>query len=1238
MNVQQDVTDTTSLLRKQSHGEEQDLREHATFHLREGMTDNHTQEASCGGDADVSHDVPRPQDTNSEAPKAASASHLWSLARRLLLPKPFVKKNTDSNVSLGRGIVSLTAPTLPPSPPASPLSSPPPSRGTPSVYEVQTQQQVANEDLKCVEGNISQHIISVIQEAKCNLKASFFLHDSSQESCFLSAEPDPSQMPLSVLVILLTKVFPEVTPLKIHNLIDRLQHLVYSVCYQDLVFDDHQLKFRLQNISVVISKVIATVVSSCSALTQKFIAEVSKKLRASKQQLRSAQAEYKNHLEWVEKTREELEVIQKELKEAQARNSRVLLAYSRSCSQESDGTQNAAIIRGGKESCHSHAKGGTCIEDDVIGRMDSGNLSLCEELEGREAQRERKDDDDDEDCYSDSLLVSVMREVAVIEKRHNSLRPFDRRLKMMVRDSHKSVIITKREMRERLNSNVSAEEDAMSKEEILSRRQWRTRMLSREVRKLRRNLKDLQSDEKAIMSRINHDLESLGGDELVEAALREGLRSVQQLQEGSGRLLLKSRQEAKSFASRARILNLGEWLIKRFYATTPVSQVYSRVRAADTRDSVHITDMVGRDGEQPPIIVLSGPKGSGKTCMAHYLLQQWESNTEAVKSSIHEFDLVVYGTVGNIVSSGSWAQYLREHIFCLTLVDFPEADLFGTLSTMTVLYLLDVDTATPSVTKILDDVFGNLGNNQVVVTTRPDGEDAIVEAARRHSTKCQRVRMCPMSSSAIQEYSTSLLSLVEEEDSVVSKTVKQFVRLVSSMKTTDEVLYPLPMTYLLYLWRINPRHAQQATSVSRLISQVIVVAESSLVEALKASGRNDSRAVRGRAEQCTKQLCEAAWKFISGHGWPHDSQFLLKSENMSLTDPVETASFSTLIVVKESADGKQRGSFLHPCIAETLCGFFLTQQRLLCKGSSMLRRREKLEKYCVPEIGRYKEILPHAAGALVYNKHKLEDAKEIAALFFSSLSNKRDMIAWHALLRECDFLSTMCSAVSSVLSCYGSWTVAHYSQETNCALAELLKREAYHPQTVIISQEGKFCCNSKCVIRALATCSSTLVHLRQESQFYAWDEPATSDSLIVPLQPPGTLQEFWGHLGVEGALALRHFHQLTEVNVRVSSCEALASLAYSIENIGRSLRYLYLRLDLPTSTPVSDIEPLNFRGRDLWLRMKGVEDGSLSWVKEVTGKLNDWYTEVLLEKSRLSPPALHELKQSLPNIRIHISL
>lgn len=1217
----QDATDATDTQRRQPLWEKQDLR---SSHISEGQMQHDTQlidteASSCVGQNAVLVDY-----TCAEKPKGVNSSHLWERMRRLFLPKALGKNNVNLDcMPLRQGIFSVTSPPLPPSPP-SPFS-PTTKR---SVKEEKVKFQASCEDMKSFKDK-SQDLNQVVQEAQYKMQSEFVISYPEKMGCFLHAEPDPSRLPLSVLLSLLTNIFPEVSP-KIRILVYRLHRLLYVVCYEDVLFHDPQLQFWLQKLSTVISELVAAVVRYCTVLIKRFIVEASEKLKASKQRLQETQTEYKKYLLFVEKTREKFEIVEKKLKEAQIENSWALRVCTHSCSHESDDT----LTTNSKEKRNSYNCAARNTEIDSMNRTASCNLALTEDLE-EEVWMKLKNDDDIP--VSDSLLVSVMREVALIEKKHNTYMSYDRKLKMMVRNAHKSVIVTKREMRDGLNSDVSAEENAISKE-VLSRRQMKTRKLSKEVKKLRQNKRDLQSDQKAFMSRIDHDLETLVEKELDEAALLRGQYSVEHLQRESGLLLRELRREAKGFASRARIEDLGDWLMKQRYTTTSVRQLYSYVRVADTRNSFLITDLVGTGPLYYPVIVLSGPKGSGKTCMFHYLLHQWKDNLEAVKSNIHEFDLVIYGKMSSVLSSGSWAQYLREHVFSLTLVDFPETRVFEALEALSVLSLLDMDISTASVTNILDEIFCNMGHNKyVVVATRLDSENDIVAAAKRHNIKCQRVKMCPMTSSAIQKFSTSLVSLIEEDEAVIKNKAKRFSRIVNSMAASEEVLYPLFITHLLYLWCASPCHALEATTVSRLVRHVIMIAESILVEALKPVGQSERELARAKAKRCTEQLCEAAWSLLSRQEWPYDCHFSLDFKSISLPDSVGTTSYRTLIMVMESADSKQRTSFLHPSIVEILSGFFLTQQRLIYRGTPILRRREKLEKYCVPEIRRYREVFVHMAGALVYTKHKIEDAKEIVALFHRSLADKRDMVAWRCLLRECDFLSNMCAAVSSVLSSYSSWIVANYSQETNCALADLLKREAYRPQTVIISDEGEFDCKSGCVIRALATCSSTLVHIRQELQFYAWGEPATCDALIVPLQPPGTLQECWGHVGVEGALALRHCHQLKELNVRVSSLESLNALTYSMKHIARGLRHLYLRLDLPTSTPLSDIEPLNFKGRSLWLRVKGVADVNLDWVKQVAMKLNTWYTDVLLEESSLSPSALQELKEFLSNTPVHIS-
>nr|XP_045598133.1 uncharacterized protein LOC123758020 isoform X2 [Procambarus clarkii] len=1085
---------------------------------------------------------------------------------------------------------------------------------------------------------------SIIREASRSLVSPDALHSNRTPETghgnILEIDPDPSQLPQKVLAFFLREGFPEL-PARARYLLWRLERLVYVVCYRETEFDDQLLTLRLRDLGNVISEMLSIVIHYCIQVTERSIKDATDQLRIAKQRLRKAQKVFEKQVSFVMKTREELKDAERDLQEAKVKNCELYRVYSRSQSWEpEENSQAASANTSGKAmsfSCVGAA--GNCSIADVNAQGDSGNVSLADEVDGSGLETKHQDG---VLVSGDSLFVSVMKEVAVIERRHSTLWELDRKLKRMLRNSQESVIFTKKEVRDRLDSNVSAEQEAIAKDDIVSERYALASKLSREIKNLRKDYNSLQEDEAAMISGITDDIEMLRMMELSEEAMRAGGRDLQVLRESHpGRLLMEARQHTTAFASSVKIFDVGEWLMRKRCVTMDVQSIYSRLKINNTENTVDLLDILGTSSEDPSVIILSGPKGSGKSCVCHYLQHLWKLSKFLDKSRLHEFDLVVYCRLSDLPPSESWSQYLKDHVFCLTLRDFPDTDVFEALGSLTVLFLLDVGSLTSSSSNILKDVISNLGKNRAIITVRPGSESDVLEITKGYSHRFLRAKLCPMTLEAVKAYSTRLLSMVENEGGSAEVKVNQFTKFIESMNKTETLMYPLHVAYLLYLWRVAPLKAVHANCVSRLYSQVVILCQHTLTEVLRAESKGDRATARERVDLITHRLYEAAWRLITHHNWQHDGHTLLEPEHKLMDDPVVFTIFSPLVVVVEEPDGIRRGILPHPSIAEIFCGFFLANQKLLrSKGSPLLPRRDKIEKFCIPELKRFRYVLPHTAGALVYNKHSLDDAKEIASVYLRSLSEDRDMESWLELLRECDFITHMCAAVSGVLARYSSWTIAHHDQQTNCAVADLLRKGAYQPKFIIISQplkSGKGACIGDCVIRALSTCSATLVHIRQESQFYAWGEDATCDSLVVPLQPPGTLRECWGHLGVEGAMALRHSHYLEELNVRISSSEALAALVLSIEHLKRSLRYLYIRLDILPSTPASSLQPLNFSGKKLWLRMRGINDSTVDWIKEVTGILNSWYTEVLLEESCVSPSALQSLKESLPNTRVHIS-
>ncbi|KAK3865196.1 hypothetical protein Pcinc_029183 [Petrolisthes cinctipes] len=1030
----------------------------------------------------------------------------------------------------------------------------------------------------------------------------------------LSREPNPSHLPRWALLLFITKVFPPL-PNKTYHLLARLQRLYYVVCYQDLEYNPRHISLRVKVLSEVVRDLMAIISSDCKEIIVRFMSETSKKLNKAQRSLKKCLEDYAYSLDWVIKTRKDLKAAETDLHTTQDKSNEILRDYTRLLSCEpKDGTNDTKANISGIESCKSKVVGSN--ETGTINRSDSGNVSLADVIEGRDLDNVGEEVNRG---ASDGLFVSVMREVAVIQRRHSTLTS-QRRFTKILRNTHKSVIQTKKEVRDRLESNVSAEEvTESSKEDIILQKKKITAKLTKEIKKLRREYRALETSEKAnsdgdMVTPSPDTFQTLEVEGLDTNTLEKGVCGLQMVRDSEhGQILHNTRQEAKNFATRVRILDLGKWLMCRRYAANQITSVFSRLMLPDSDVSVSVLDVVGTREEDPSIIILSGPKGSGKSCICQYFLHQWQTNSNEHNSRLHEFDIVIYCTVENVLSSGSWSQYLTEHIFCLTLNDYSKSDINKVLGSMTVLFLLDVGVLTPEKRKVVRDVFSNLGDNRVVVTTRTDSESEMFNIAKEHSTKTLITKLCPMTYDAIEEYAAHIMSNVEEEPLAKTKALK-FKKLVCSIKATEAVLYPLPIAYLLYVWREDPALALQSSSLSRLFAQVLFLSETNMMDPMMIESGGDTSTARGKVEHVSQQLCEAAWRVVTGTTWMYNDHILLEAGHNLLDSPLITTSFRSLIVIKEGMDGKQRGVLAHHSVAEILCGFYLGYLKASrSKGSSFLRRREKLDRYCVPDIKRFRHVLPHAAGALAYNKHNLEDTKEIASLYQNTLYDDRDMVSWRELLKECDYLPSMCTAVSGVLSRFASWTVAHHNQQTNCAVADLLRNGAYQPQLVVISQAMKGDmggCSSYCVIHALSTCSSTLVHLRQETQFYSWGDKSTCDSLIVPLQPPGTLQECWGHLGVEGALALRHSHHLEELNVRISSCEALEALTQSIEQLRPGLKYLFLRLDITSSTPAACFCPLKFKGRKLWLKLRGVDDKSSNWAKQVAKRLSPWYTEV----------------------------
>lgn len=1061
----------------------------------------------------------------------------------------------------------------------------------------------------------------------------------------LTAEPDPSLLSEDILVIMLTEVFPHM-PVRLQRLIQRFRRLSRTVCYLDIDFDEQHLEVRVQDLLDLTHEIVWIVVESCTRVIEGHIGDMAKKLHGSKRRLEQAKKEYKEYVNLVAKTREDLDEAQRELQHAQRKDREVkknikylwLRSHSREAHEGSAKRSGSGVsIEAPSKAELGRAARSSKYVTGFHGDSESTSLADDKDMGGYEADVH----DSGVEGSSVSLLTSVMKEVAVIERRHSQAGDVDDKLQKVLRSTRQSVLLTKKQMCQRLDSNVSAEQECITKEDLLNMRRAETAKLKSALKKLKKDCNSMKRGSAALTARMAATAEAIrkgsSGDEEVANAMAE---VHLHRSEENNKLLTEVRREAVLFASRVKMFSVQDWLAARQFTKQEVNTVYSSVKIKGHKDTHDVLDLLKEDVDAPAVIVISGPKGSGKTSLCHYILHQWRTNSAGVGARLRECDLVIYAAMSDIASSGSWNQYLREHVLCHTVKDYPNSSIHEEMKSMTVLFLLDVEGTARDAVSVLKEIMENLGRNCLLLTTRSGNEGEFVQVVKDVGVKCVLAEMCPMTPQAIREYASHFFSLCESHKNSASERVEQFSNLMSSMSINPTVLYPLPLAYLLYLWCVNPNHVLFSTSVSSLFSRLLSVCQHRLAEAIKGDCGGSREAARLAVGGHLEQLYRATKELVAGGSWQHGHQVLLEADHCLFKDPRVLWHFSPLIVVRSGAGGGMQGLLAHPSLAEILYGFFLAESLLVKSRRNSVIRRPKLSALCKHEPRMLRDVLLHVAGSFLYSKHTLDDAKDVVSTYEKSLRDKENMGAWLTFLQECNFTSNLCEAVSLTLASQATWIAARHAPETNRVVAELLRRGAYKPKLVVVTpdaSDGERGEGVRRIIHALGTCPTTFVHLRQEAQFYTWGDETTSDALVVPLQPPGTLQECWGHLGTEGAMALRHCHHLEELNVRVSSMEALAALTHSIASQRRYLKYLYLRLDLPTSIPSASFQPLNFKGKKLWLRLRNITDSSATWVSDLTKKLSSWYTEVVLEESQLSPSVLHDLKESMPRTPLHVS-
>ncbi|CAL4059674.1 unnamed protein product, partial [Meganyctiphanes norvegica] len=230
------------------------------------------------------------------------------------------------------------------------------------------------------------------------------------------------------------------------------------------------------------------------------------KIQSMQKDYKVLRAKYKNlkkdyvkYMTYVTQTRKDLQSAERELLAAAEHNEKVKeemvdFPLSTQLSIQSIDTQNESVqcsLEDVSKSFDNLLSPQT--QNPALGSVicDSGTFSLTAEgeKEGEFIQDSHLNNTTHEHS-EESLLSSVMFEYRVVQRKH-SLMEHDRKIGELLRSSSRSIICKRKAVRDCLQTNISAEENAISKEDCLQQCKTEGKKIIREMRKFKDQYNDI---------------------------------------------------------------------------------------------------------------------------------------------------------------------------------------------------------------------------------------------------------------------------------------------------------------------------------------------------------------------------------------------------------------------------------------------------------------------------------------------------------------------------------------------------------------------------------------------------------------------------------------------------------------------------------------------------------------------------------------------------------------------------
>ncbi|KAK3865198.1 hypothetical protein Pcinc_029184 [Petrolisthes cinctipes] len=652
------------------------------------------------------------------------------------------------------------------------------------------------------------------------------------------------------------------------------------------------------------------------------------------------------------------------------------------------------------------------------------------------------------------------------------------------------------------------------------------------------------------------------------------------------------------------------------------------------------------------------------------------------------------------VQSRSFVPHLMNKIFKRSLFDVGHDEVLSIIHQVKILFLVDTSSSssssssslsgvTPAFLDALRELVGGSGGCHHVLLTAPlERRHDVQQVLRSMKVKPREAKMQPLDKSQLQDLCLHYIKcrnfainstsnptvnsiLIPIVNSVVNSpvghfldselsgrqsyntqemfansttttttTVKLFLRKLSSEEREEELLYPLPLAYLLLLWLEDPGNISKVSTISHLFEKVITFCQAKVAAKIKKHSTLSKYKTMKTAKEKIQSVCEMAMRLVVNNRENKGLHKWQESETGNMFCDVCSDGLFPLLVCRENFNcRKSHGHrFLNPVLVDVLQAWSIAQKvenRTIFKYFHVGRDLARHLPMSLLQKTDYKYInIIHYTCGFLANKQCLHQsaATHVVNLVKKSGIRSQDFLAWKKLLREGLWSPPLVRAVAEVLDTNHTWKIPNRSYEDCQTVSHLVSQGTYHPQEVVMSTRPP-----EEVISMLSTRSGINVRILPAEGFQGVREAEQQDDILCALQEAGNVVELWGKLEQSGAAVLSSMTRLHTINVCLSSLVALKAFCTSIRTCS-ALHSLYLCLDLPLTTPVYSVPRLVCPNKvQVCLELTGILDDSWKWAAEVSKQLGCRYTELILTRSQLSPPKLHQLKMELHPIQVHTS-